>query len=124
MTTSPNPPTSSNPRSMRFSLNEVLSGMLASLDSDHFTDDAASLAASFEHLAAQFTLFAPFAGKLDPEAVNKALASMESKAYLAHEPGQYKLTNDGRAHCVSSKRTLFNKADCEQLEAATAIFQA
>ena len=47
---------------MRFSLNEVLSGMLASLESDHFTDDATSLAASFEDLAAQFTLFAPFAG--------------------------------------------------------------
>ena len=98
--------------------------MLATLEGDHFSDDATRLAASFEDLAAKFPLFANFAGTLDPQAVNNALAKLESKSHLSHEAGQYKVTAEGRAHCVSSKRTLFNRADCEQLEAATQLFQA
>ena len=111
-------------RSLRFSLDEVLSGMLATLEGDHFTDDAPRLAASFEDLAGKFPLFASFAGALDPQAVENALAKLESKSHLSHESGQYKVTAEGRAYCVSSKRTLFNRKDCEQLEAATLIFQA
>ena len=116
--------TTITPKSLRFSLEEVLAGMLATLEGDHFSDDTAALAASFETLASQFTLFAPFAGAVAPDAVGKAFGSLEAKSHLGREPGKYVLTAEGRVHCISTKRTLFNRADCEQLEAATHIFQA
>src|SRR5688572_17624540 len=48
-------------QSMRFTLPEVLSGMLASTDADSFIDDPVRLAATFEDLATRFSLFAPLA---------------------------------------------------------------
>jgi len=64
---------SSGAASMRFSLDEVLSGMLASIESDSFTDDTTRLASMFEGLAGEFTLFAPLASGVDPQAVVNAL---------------------------------------------------
>lgn len=37
---------------------------------------------------------------------------------------RYTLTTEGRAACVSSKRTLFNRDDREQFEGAAAVFSA
>ena len=70
------------PGSMRYSLSEVLSGMLASMEGDEFPDDATQVAAAFENLASQFTLFAPMGAGVDPQAVSGVLAEMERKAIL------------------------------------------
>ncbi len=107
---------------MKFTLNEVLQGMLASIEADSFTDDATRLAAMFEGLATSVPLFAPMAAGVDPQAVAQALESLEKKGVLAHADGKYSLTETGRATCVSGKRTLFNKGDQEQLEAAAKTF--
>jgi len=109
-------------QSMRYTLPEVLSGMLASTRQDGFTDDPARLAAVFEDLATKFELFAPLAAAVDANAVAGALADLEAKALLERREGRYLLTDIGRAHCVRSKRTLFNKTDIDQLEQAAAVF--
>lgn len=108
--------------SMKFSLDEVLQGMLASIEQDSFTDDPARLASMFEGLAATVALFAPMAAGVDPQAVAGALKRLEDKSILTHADGKYTLTTTGRAHCVSSKRTLFSRGDQEQLEAAARTF--
>lgn len=110
------------PRSMRFSLDEVFSGMLASTEQDSFPDDAEQLAAMFEDLAGKFPLFAPMANAVDATAVTDALKKLEDRSFLEHRDGQYVLTEAGRAHSVTSKRTLFNKGDVEQLEQAAHVF--
>lgn len=108
--------------SMRFSLNEVLSGMLASTAASSFSDDAVKLAAMFEQLAGQFPLFAPLAVGVDPAAVGQALQSLESKKIISRAEGRYVLSDEGRAACRSSKRTLFNRSDSDQLEEAAKVF--
>lgn len=115
---------SSGSQSMKFALHEVLQGMLASVEQDTFTDDVTRLAAMFEGLATTVPLFAPLAAGVDPQAVAHALKALEDKAILAHADGKYTLTEAGRAHCVSGKRTLFNRGDQEQLEAAAKMFAA
>lgn len=112
----------SGTNSMKFSLDEVLQGMLASVEQDSFTDDITRLAAMFEGLASTVALFAPMAAGVDPQAVAGALKKLEDKAILTHADGKYTLTESGRAHCVSGKRTLFNRGDQEQLEAAAKTF--
>ena len=96
--------------------------MLATLEGDRFSDDTAALAASFETLASQLTLFAPVAGA--GAGAPDAVGSHEAKSHHGRDSGKYLLTTEGRVHCISTKRTLFNRADCEQLTAATHIFQA
>lgn len=108
--------------SMRHELSEVLSGMLASIESDSFTDDTQRLAAMFEQLAARFAMFAPLAVGVDPAAVGEALRTLEGKNYIEHGEGRYTLTAKGRAHCVSSKQTLFSRKDIAQLEEAARLF--
>lgn len=98
--------------------------MLATLEGDRFSDDTAALAASFETLASQLTLFAPFAVAVAGAGAPDTFGSLEAKSHLGRESGKYLLTTEGRVHCISTKRTLFNRADCEQLTAATHIFQA
>ncbi|MSQ14842.1 MAG: hypothetical protein EXR50_03140 [Dehalococcoidia bacterium] len=114
--------TSSGPASMRFALHEVLSGMLGSTQSDSFTDDTARLAAMFESLAGRFALFAPFAAGVEVEAVTKALETLEKNKIIEHGEGRYLITPAGRASCLSSKRTLFNRGDIQQLEEAAPVF--
>jgi hypothetical protein len=109
-------------QSMRFTLPEVLSGMLASTDKDRFSDDPARLAAMFEDLATKFSLFAPLAAAVDADAVSNALDDLGRQGHLAREADMYVLTDTGRAHCIRSKRTLFNKSDIEQLEQAAVVF--
>jgi hypothetical protein len=109
---------------VRYSLNEVLSGMLATIESNEFPDDATALAATFEQLATQFPMFAPMAAGVDPAAIAEALQAMEDKAILKHADGRYVLSAEGRARCVSSKRTLFGPQDVEQLEQAARAFSA
>jgi hypothetical protein len=41
---------------------------------------------------------------------------------LERQPDSYLLPETGRALCVRSKRTLFNKSDIDQLEQAAAVF--
>ena len=106
--------------SMRFSFQELLAGMLATLGTDEFPDDAARLQTVFNKIAGEFPLFAPFAATDD--AVAQALSALEAKQALTRGEGRYALTLTGRAHCVSSKRTLFNKGDRDQLEGAAQIF--
>jgi hypothetical protein len=107
---------------MRYSLDEVLSGMLATIESNDFSDDAPAIAAAFEGLAGKFEIFAPMAAGVDPGAVTAALQAMEAKAILKRADGRYVLSAEGRAQCVSSKRTLFNKKDLDQLEEAARAF--
>jgi hypothetical protein len=110
------------PGSMRFQLDEVLSGMLATVERQTFTDDPARLATMFTDLSGQFALFAPFQSGVDPAAVGNALQKLEQKHFIEHGAGAYTVTPEGKAHCVSSKRTLFNQKDREQLEGAAAVF--
>ena len=110
------------PASMRFELSEVFSGMLANMQAESFTDDAQRLAAVFEDLAGRFALFAPLAAGVDPGAVAAALESLERGGIIAHSEGRYALTPAGRAHCVSSRRTLFNRRDILELDEAAAVF--
>jgi hypothetical protein len=110
------------PASMRYQLHEVLVGMLASIEADRFRDDAQKLAAMFEDLAGRFPLFAPLAVAVDPAAIQDALRALETNKYLEHGEGHYTLTPAGRAHCVSTKRMLFNLGDREQLEQAARAF--
>jgi hypothetical protein len=107
---------------MRFALHEVLSGMLATTSGDSFSDDHERLAAMFEDLASRYSLFAPMASGVDAGAVANALQVLEEKHYVRHEAGRYSLTAEGRAQCVSSKRTLFNASDRLQLEEAAKSF--
>lgn len=115
-------------RSMRYTLDEVLAGMLASIERDHFTDDTQKLGVIFKGLSEQSALFAPF-GALGDEsdfsaAVEKALGTLERDGHLEHPPGRYRLTPVGRARCVAGKRTAFNASDIKDLEAGAVYFDA
>lgn len=112
------------PASMRFQIHEVLSGMLASMQAESFTDDAQRVAAVFEDLAGRFALFAPMATGVDPGAVAKALETLERGNIIEHGEGRYSLTAEGRAHCVSSRKTLFNQRDIQELDQAAGVFDS
>ena len=118
----------SGAQSMRYTIDEVLSGMLASIERDDFTDDSQRLGEVFKGLSQQASLFAPFAalvGEADFSAVlESALQTLVSDGHLQHEPGRYQLTPAGRARCVTSKRTLFNASDIKDLEAGARYFEA
>ncbi len=114
--------TSTGIPSMRFALHEVLSGTLATIEADHFSDDHARLAAVIEELAGKYSMFAPMAAGIDPAALAAALDTLEQRLFITHGDGQYLLTTDGRNKCVGSKRTLFNQRDREELEAAATSF--
>lgn len=113
--------TSTN-HSMRFSPDELLAGMLATVEGSGFPADQATLQTVFAKIAAEFPLLAPF--NLSDDAVARAIAVLEGRKSLVRDGERYTLTTDGRAACVSSKRTLFNRDDREQLEGAAAIFSA
>ena len=116
----------SGPQSMRYTIDEVLSGMLASIERDTFTDDSQRLGEVFKGLAQEAPLFAPFAavaGEADFSAVLEgALQTLVSDGHLEHGAGRYQLTPPGRARCVASKRTLFNASDIADLEAGARYF--
>ncbi|MSQ27426.1 MAG: hypothetical protein EXR51_04720 [Dehalococcoidia bacterium] len=117
-------PTGPGPTSMRFQLHEVLSGMLATMEADSIPDDASRLAAMFEDLAGRFPLFAPMGAGVDQGAVTKALETLEQGDVISHAEGRYTFAPQGRAHCVSSRRTLFNQRDLLQLKEAASAFDA
>lgn len=108
--------------SMKYSLDEVFSGMLASSTKDSFTSDPVQLAKLFEGLAGQFPMFAPFAAGVDPAAVEAALTKLVSRKVLTSGSGIYNLSEAGKATCTSGKRTLFNQTDRLQLEEAVKVF--
>ena len=118
----------SGPQSMRYTIDEVLSGMLASIERDTFTDDSQRLGEVFKGLAHEAPLFAPFAalvGEADFSAVlEDALQTMVSDGHLEHGAGRYQLTSTGRARCITSKQTLFNAGDIRDLEAGARYFEA
>lgn len=116
--------TTTNPgnASMRFSMDEVLSGILASITTDSFTDDHPRLATMFDSLAKTYPLCAPLAAAVDPGAVQKAFDKLVSKGTLDHADGAYKITIAGRIQFVGSKKMLFNQGDGEQLAAAAKEF--
>ncbi|MEO8457276.1 MAG: hypothetical protein ABI559_05630 [Chloroflexota bacterium] len=123
---SQNPETSAH--SMRFTIDEVLSGMLATIERDHFTDDTEALGQVFKGLAAEGPLFAPFAavaGGADFSViVEGALEKLVKNGYLEHPAGRYRLTPVGRAKCLTSKRTLFSASDIRDLEKGAVYFDA
>ena len=106
---------------MRFSHQELLAGILATLDGDSFPGDATALQTSFTRMGTEFPLLAALATS-DGAASVAALGALEQSGVLTQSDGRYMLSDEGRAHCVSSKRTLFNKGDMEQLEGASRIF--
>jgi hypothetical protein len=114
-------------RSMLYTTDEVLSGMLASVEGDAFTDDPQRLGEVFRGLSQQTALFAPFAalvGETDFSAVlESGLQTLVSDGHLQHDEGEYRLTPQGRARCVTGKRTLFNVRDISDLEAGARFFQ-
>jgi hypothetical protein len=116
------------PRSMKYTLDEVLAGMLASIEKDHFTDDTEKLGEIFKGLSEQSAIFAPFGAIGDESdfsaAVEKALGVLERDGHLEHPPGRYRLTPEGRARCVTAKRTAFNASDINDLEAGAKYFDA
>ena len=116
------------PNSMRYSPDEVLSGMLATFKQESFTDDADRLCAIFKGLGQTYSLMSPFVatqGDADfTGALDKGLEKLVSKKWLSREAGAYSFTLEGRTSCVGSKKTLFNKGDLEQLEAAADAFEA
>jgi hypothetical protein len=118
----------SGARSMRYTIDEVLSGMLSSVERDDSTDDRQRLGDVFKGLFGQAPLFAPFAalvGEADFSAIlERALQTLVSDGHLAHEPGRYRLTPAGRARCVTSKRTLFSAGDIRDLDAGASFFEA
>ena len=118
----------SGSQSMRYTIDEVLSGMLASIERDDFTDDSQRLGEVFKGLSQEASLFAPFAalaGETDFTAVlESALQTLVSDGHLQHEPGRYHLTPAGRARCVTSKRTLFSASDIKDLEVGARYFEA
>ena len=105
---------------MRFSHQELLAGMLATLQGDSFTDNADTLQTTFTKVGTEFPLLAMFA--VNDSAASDALGALETSGVLLRADGRYSLSPQGRAHCVSSKRTLFSKRDTEQLEGAALIF--
>ena len=117
----------SGPQSMQYSIDEVLSGMLASINRDEFTDDVDRLGAVFKTLSAKHSMLAPFAAigdEVDFSAIlSEALQKLVDKKMLHQEPGRYSLTPQGRASCVGSKRMLFKVSDVGQLEAAAHDFE-
>src|SRR3990172_9047883 len=106
---------------MRYTLDEVLSGMLASIERDEFTIDHPRLGEVFRCLSQEAPLFASFAavaGEADFSAVlENALQTLVSDGHLEHGAGRYQLTSTGRARCITSKQTLFNAGDIRDLEA-------
>lgn len=121
-------PSGTSRQTMRYGLDEVLSGMLASTTRDQFTDDAQRLGAIFKALSEKHALLAPFAavgGEADFSALLQgALQKMVDRNLLTREAGRYVLTAKGRAACVSSKQILFNRSDVGLLEAAAQDFDA
>ncbi len=117
----------SGPQSMRYTMDEVLSGMLASIERDAFTDDSQRLGEVFKGLSQQAALFAPFAAVVDEAdfsaVLESALQTLVSNGHLQHDPGRYWLTPAGRARCVTSKRTLFKASDIKDLEAGARYFE-
>ena len=124
MTQDPKP----GPQSMRYTIDDVLSGILASIEQDSFTDDSQRLGDVFKGLSHEAPLFAPFAavaGEADFSAVLEgALQTLVSNGHLEHGTGRYQLTPAGRARCITSKRTLFNANDIADLEAGARYFEA
>lgn len=120
--------TESSPRSMRYTIDEVLTGMLASVEVDTFTDDPQRLGEAFKELSQQASIFAPFAalvGEADFSAVVEGtLQTLVSDGHLDHQSGRYYLSAPGRARCITSKRTLFNAGDIRDLEAGARYFEA
>ncbi|MSQ61006.1 MAG: hypothetical protein EXR43_00215 [Dehalococcoidia bacterium] len=116
-----------NPRSMRYSMDEVLSGILATFERDTSTDYTQRLGEAFKGLSQQAPLFAPF-GAIAEEGdfsaiVEKALGSLVVTGQLKRKAAHYELTAAGRARCVSSKRTLLNASDLKDLEAGARYFE-
>jgi hypothetical protein len=113
---------------MRFTIDEVLSGMLATIERDYFTDDPTKVGEIFKGLAEVGPLFAPFgalAGESDFSAVvESTLEKLVKNGHLEHPPGRYRLTPEGRARCITGKRTLFNASHIKDLEAGARYFDA
>ena len=114
--------------SMQYTIDEVLSGMLASTKLDMFTDDTQKLGEAFRGLSQQASIFAPFAalvGEADFSAVLEGtLQTLVSDGHLERQPGRYYLPAPGRARCITSRRTLLNARDIQDLEAGARYFEA
>src|SRR4030042_2467714 len=89
------------PQSMRYTIDEVLSGMLSSVTLDYFTDDHHKLGEIFKSLSKNHPMLASYAaviGEADFSAVLKdALQKLVDKKLLQHEPGRYYLSPEKRA---------------------------
>jgi len=113
---------------MRYTIDEVLSGMFASIERDMFTDDPERLGEAFKELSEQASIFAPFGalvGEADFSAVLEGtLQTLVNSGHLERQPGRYHLSEPGRARCITSKRTLFNASDIKDLEAGARYFDA
>lgn len=112
-----------DPRSMRVSLDEIMQGILATITAEQFSDNLPELAASLKGLTGN-ALIAPLADSLSADGLGSVLGRLEERKIVRHETGQYVLTVEGRAQCTSAKRTLFNAKDRDDLETAARVFEA
>ena len=117
------------PRSMQYGLEELLRGLLASVPSDKFTGAPDILGETFKQLGEKLTIFqqVTIAGsdRSLSEGALTALQTLTKQGVLTRdESGAYILSPQGRAHCKTSKQTLFNKGDIVQLEEGARLFDA
>lgn len=117
-----------NRNSMRYRPEELLRGLLASVSCERFTGASDVLGGTLDQLAEKLSIFQQFAsngnGKPLSDTASAALKALEGQGVLTHEAssGAYHLNHEGRAHCKSSKQTLFSKADIAQLEEGATLF--
>ncbi len=115
------------PKSMRYALEELLRGLLASVSSDKFTGDPVVLGETLKQLGQKLPIFQQLTIAGSDRALSDtalaALGTLEKQGVLTREAsGAYLLSPQGRAHCSTSKRTLFNKGDIAQLEEGATLF--
>ena len=116
-----------NKPSMRYRPDELLRGLLASISCGKFTGAPDVLGGTFNQLGEKLLIFQQLAsdgsGLPLSDAASEALKSLGKQGVLIQEAsGAYLLSSEGKAHCKSSKMTLFNKADIAQLEEAALLF--
>lgn len=116
-----------NKPSMRYALEELLRGILASVPSDRFTGDPVVLGETLKQLGQKLPIFQQLtiagADRALSDTTLTALGTLEKQGVLTRDAsGAYLLSPQGRAHCKSSKQTLFNRADIAQLEEAATLF--
>jgi hypothetical protein len=113
-------------QTLRYRIDEVLTGMLASSANNDFTDNIQKLDAAFKAISKTDPLLAPLApvaSTIGSDVVLKeSLQTLVDKGLLKHESGHYSLSPQAKLACKSIKKMVFGDSDIKQLEAAARDF--